>query len=79
MFRRTRVGAAVRATFGGIAGVLAFSGMPAHAQAQQSLERVEITGSLLRRIDISPGISCSDTSIVFRPHSASDRSLTLKS
>ena len=51
MFRRTSVGVAVRATFGGIAGVLAFSGMPAHAQTQQSLERVEITGSLLRRIE----------------------------
>ena len=51
MFRRTSVGVAVRATFGGIAGVLAFSGMPALAQTQQSLERVEITGSLLRRIE----------------------------
>ena len=50
MFRRTRIGVAVSAAFGGIAGLLAF-GMPAQAQTQQSLERVEITGSLLRRIE----------------------------
>ena len=50
MFNRTRLGAAVSAACGGLAGVLAI-GMPAHAQTQQTLERVEITGSLLRRIE----------------------------
>ena len=50
MFKKKRLCAAITAAFGGLAGALAF-GLPAHAQSQATLERVEVTGSLLRRIE----------------------------
>jgi iron complex outermembrane recepter protein len=50
MFKRTRLGVAVTAAFSGIAGALAL-GLPAYAQTSQTLDRVEITGSMLRRIE----------------------------
>lgn len=46
MFRRTKVNAGVLAALGALSVV----GMPAQAQ-QQTLERVEITGSSIRRVD----------------------------
>ena len=48
MWKRTRLSLAIGAAFG--AGMASFT-PTVIAQTQQSLERVEITGSLLRRID----------------------------
>ena len=47
MHKRTRLSAGLMAAFGGTA--IALGSLPAHAQ--QTLERVEITGSSIRRID----------------------------
>lgn len=50
MFRKKHLGLAVSAAFGGVTGLLAIAS-PAMAQSQTTLDRVEITGSMLRRIE----------------------------
>jgi len=48
MFRKTKVCTGLMLAFG---GSLALPSLPAFAQAQQQLERVEVTGSSIRRVD----------------------------
>jgi iron complex outermembrane receptor protein len=48
MFKKTRVSSALATAFG---GALLAAGLPASAQQPQALERVEITGSSIKRIE----------------------------
>ena len=47
-FKKTKVHASLMLAFG---GSLAFGSAPLFAQQQQQLDRVEVTGSLIKRID----------------------------
>lgn len=50
MFKRTEVSVALAIAFGGALAITALPGMAQQAEPEQKLERVEITGSSLRRV-----------------------------